>query len=331
MKRILTWLPVVGLMVVGCGGGGSGSAPVAIVNNDPVTSEEFNAYLARKRTVTVMGPQGPIDLQVTGSLGLQALRDMVNRKLLLQIAKDQGVAPTEDAVKKEIDFQQKRDPQFVKKLTGAGMSLEQINQDLKVDLARFNLVTKGITVTPADVDKYIKDNPQEFVTPAQVELYFIQVSSDKAKTEVDTALKQGTTFPIAASRYSEAPGARTSQGRFPITLVSELPPALARIVNDAKVGSPTNWVKDGQNWLRFFVQNKQQEKKISIDETIKEAVRRRIAEMRGGQANDLTKSLQERLKSATVEVKTPSLVEGWKQTMESLKASEGQAGAGNTP
>jgi parvulin-like peptidyl-prolyl isomerase len=327
-KGIFAALPLLAVVFAGCNNSGGGGKPVAIVNNDPINEMDYFKYLERKRTVLAVTPQGPVDVQVAGSLGLQALRDLVNRRLLIQIAKDQSVSPTEEEIKRELDFQTKRNPQFVKALQSAGMSLTEIRADLSIDLARFKLLTKGITVTPADVDKYIKDNPTEFVSPAQVDLYYIQVSSDQGKKQVDAALKQGTSFPVAASRFSEAPNARTNQGQFPLRVLDQMPDPLQAIIKKAKVGTATDWVPDGGNFLKFFVANRTNEEKIKIDETIRESVRRRIAEERGSQANDLGKSIQEKMRSAKIDVKAEHLAQGWKEAMDQLKAEQASNSAG---
>jgi len=321
-KALYVLLPLAAGLIVGCNSGSATGGPVAVVNNEQVTKDEYYSYLERKRSVLAMTPQGPVDVQVAGSLGLQALRDLINRKLLLQVAKDQNVAPNDDAIKKELDFQTKRNPQFVKSLQSAGMSLAEIRQDLSIDLARFNLISKGITVTQADVDAFIKNNPSNFLTPAQAELFYIQVGSEQLKNQVDSALKQGTSFPVAAARYSEAPNARATQGAFPIRAVDQMPAQLQAIVNKTKVGTASNWIPDGGNFLKFFVQNRTAAEKIKIDETVKESVRRQIAEERGSQANDLGKTLQERLRTAKVDVKLSYLADGWKSAMDALKAED---------
>ncbi len=338
VKRwIWTIIPATLVALAGCNGGGGGAAAasggslLAVVNDDPISMGEFNNYLARKRSVQVLTPNGPTELQVAGSLALQGMRDLVNRKLLMQLAKDQGVAPKDADIKKELDFQTKRNPNFVKTLTTSGLSLEEINQDLALDLARFNTLTKGITVTAADVDAYIKANPEQFLTPAKVDLYWLVVKTDKDKASADQDLKAGQQFPAVAARYSTIPDARTNSGAYPAKIVDQLPDRVKEIANKLKVGGQSEWIKDGNNSVKFFLQNKTGATKIAIDETLKEAVRRQLAETRGTQANDLNKSLQDRLKGAKIDVKLAYLKDPWKRAFDSLKEAEAAPAAPAAP
>jgi len=320
------------LLLTGCNQAspvGGGPDLLAVVNDDPISKEEHYAYLQRKQTVQVNSQQGPTEARVVGSMGLQAMRDLINRRLILQTAKDLGVAPTKADIEKELEFQQKLNPNFVKALTGAGLTLEQIKSDLTVDLSRFNILTKGITVTPADVDKYIRENPDDFKNPATVELYWIFLQGDRNKAEVDKQLRDGFQFPLVASRLSEAPDARQTSGRYPVELTDRLPAPVRTIVDKAKVGTPTDWVKDGSNWARFFVQNKTPASDMKIDDTMKERVRRAIMEQRGNQANDLANTLSDSLMKAKVEVKVPYLRDLWKQAVDTLKSREAAEASGN--
>ena len=334
-QKLIWMLPLAVGLITGCnqggGGGGAGDSTVAVVNGAEVSEKDFHSYLERKRTVQVATPDGQIaTLQVAGLLGLQGLQDMVNREILIQIAKDQNVMPDDAAIKKELDYQTKRDPQFVKRLNTAGLSLDQIKRDLSLDLARFNVVTKGITVTPKDVDDFIKSTPKAFETPAAVDLYWIVLNDPKNKAAVDADLKAGQQFPVVAGRYSVDPAAKTSSGQYPRRQENQLPPKLQELVKNMKPGTASQWLQDGNNSLKFFLQSRTPAGKIKIDDTIREAVRRQLAEQRGSQGNDLNKTLRDRLKTAKVEIKIPYMKEGWKSLMEALKQQDASAPAPGT-
>jgi foldase protein PrsA len=312
------------LIVAGCnkaGGSATAGGNIAVVNGDPVTMDEFNSYLPRKSSVQVQTEQGAQELRVAGSLGLQAIRDLINQKLLLQIAKDQNVVPTKDDVAKELKRQTDANAGFIKTLQAAGLSLDQIRSDLMIDLARFNVVTKGITVTPSDVDSYIKSNPTQFVNPATASVYWIVLRSAKNKPMVDKDLKSGEQFPVVAGRYSEVPTAKQDNGAYPTKVVSAMPQKLQGIIAKLEPGRTTDWIQDGQNSVKFMLQSKTPESKLEITETVREQVRRRLAEMRGQQANDLGKTIQDRLKAAKVDITVPYLKTSWDTAMQALKST----------
>ncbi|RYG36927.1 hypothetical protein EON81_08200 [bacterium] len=326
--RIILPILSLSLLAIGCGSKGGptatvgGSDVVAIVNKEPITAAEFNEYLPRKSTVQVITPQGATEVKVAGSLGIQALRDLVNKKLLLQLATDSGVAPTQADIEQELKFQTARDPNFTRRLTTAGLNLEQIKADLQVAIASRKVITKGITVTPKEVDDYIKQNPKAFETPARVELSWIVLMDKKNKAAVDQDLKGGSSFGQVASRYSEAPNARTTMGAYPEQVVDRLPAKLQPIVAKLNAGGSTDWIADGpQNIVKFYLQSRTPAGKLKIDDTLKESVKRLLEEQRGSQARDLNKTLSDRLRTAEIDVKLNWLRDPWKQAIDNLKGS----------
>jgi hypothetical protein len=70
-----------------------------------------------------------------------------------------------------------------------------------------------------------------------------------------------------------------------------------------------------------MLQSKTPESKLEITETVREQVRRRLAEMRGQQANDLGKTIQDRLKAAKVDITVPYLKKSWDTAMQALKST----------
>jgi hypothetical protein len=313
------------LVLVGCRGSGGGDN-LATVNNEPITMDEFHRYLERKPVVQVIGEDGnQKELPVYASLGFQAMRDLVNRRILLQLAKDDNVYPTDADVKNELDFQVKRRPDFIRQLQAQGLTIEDIRRDLTLDLAKERIITKGITVTKEEAQKYIKDNPKAFETPAQAKLRLIVVRDDAAKKQVDADLAAGKPFAQVAVQYSVAPNVRQTQGQFPITDVSRMPALLQQIVNATPEMKATDWKQDGQQWVKIFVEQKVPAKPMTIDDTLVEALRRQIAMDRGSKATDLGKRLVEKLKTSTVNVSLASLKTPWETAFKSLQEQDVQS------
>lgn len=306
---------------------------VATVNGEAIGAKEYHEYLERKSSVLVQTPQGPQEAQVAGGLGLQALRDLVNQKMVTQLAKDDGLYPSEEDVKKELDFRTKQQPDLVNILTSQGLTLDSIKNDIAFDLSRERLLTKGIVVPMSEVDAYIKDNPTQFVEPAKANLLYIVVTSEDKKKQIDSELSMGQNFQTVATRYSEAPQARQSGGVFPQSVIQAMPSRLQEIVNKTPEMKATDWVKDGGNFVKFFVQKKTKEAPIKMDDVKKSMLQRQLALQRGQMANDLGKRLQEKLQAAKVEVTPKNLKEPWDRAFEQAKTEFAQqkAAAGGTP
>ncbi|MFZ4507399.1 MAG: SurA N-terminal domain-containing protein [Fimbriimonas sp.] len=308
------------LLSAGCGGKSEGN--IAIVNGEAITSEEFNNYLQRKPIVQVLGPRGPSEAQVAAPLGFQALRDMVNRRILTQLAKDDNVYPTSADIEAELSFQTKRRPNFVRDLTDAGMTLTMIKQDLTLDLCRERILSKGVTLTDADVDKYIKENPKAFMDPELADLYWIVLTDKNKIAEVDRQLGAGQPFALVATRFSAQPDARASQGRYPERRVDSMPDRLQKLIRATPEGRQTAWLQDGQNQVKFYVEKKTPGRKIEIDDTIRTLVKRQLAVQRGTQANDLPKRMRDKLKAANITIELVQLRDPWKKAFDSLKEED---------
>lgn len=310
------------LALVGCNRGGGGGDSVATVNGEAVSMDEYHRYLERKPLVQVQTESGAAELPVAAPLGFQAMRDLINRRVLLQVAKDDGVFPTDADVKAELDFQTKRRPDFIKQLQAQGLTIEEIKRDLTLDLAKERIVTKGITVTKADADDFIAKNPDKFMEPEQAKLRLIVVRDEATKKLVDADIASGRPFSQVAVQYSTQPNVRQSQGMYPMSDVSRMPAELQQVVHSTDELKATDWKKFGQDWVKFYIERKEKAKKVNVDDTMKEAVRRAIAMDRGSAATDMAKRLVDKLRTSKVVVNPPSLKTPWDTAFKSLQESD---------
>ena len=292
---------------------------IASVNGTKISAKEYVDYLKRKSVVQVQTGNGNQEARVVGTLGMQALRDLVNRKLLLQLAEKEGVLPSDKDVDGELEFKTKLRPDFVTFLTDQGLSMDMIRDDLKFDLAKERLQTKGITVSAADTDAYIKKHREQFTEPAQAQVFYVLVTSDKAKAAVDAKLKT-TEFPKVAGEFSEAPGAKEYQGAYPVTEIQAMPAKLQGLVNQTPAGKATSWQADGKSWVKFFVRAKQPAKPMQVSETQKEYVRRELAMDKGQREGALGKKLNELLTQSQIDVTDAYLKEPWGRAYSQAKS-----------
>ena len=323
------------LALAGCGKGGSpsgASGDLAIVNGEAITKDEYYRYLERKPAVQVVAPQngtlqaGQVaEMPTAAPLGFQAMRDLINRRILLDVARDEKVMPTEAEVAKELDFQTKRRPDFVKGLTDQGLTLEDIRRDLTLDVAKERIVTKGITVTAKEADDFIKANPDQFMTPEQVKLGVIQVTSAATQKQVDAALASGKSFSQVATEFSVAPDVRKNQGVIVVNDLRKADPALQQLIGGTAEGKTTAWTPDNGQFVKIQVMQKIPSKKQVLDATQKEVVRRAMAMERGNGATDLPKRLVEKLKTSKIVVNPPNLKTLWDKAFNTLKEQDVQA------
>ena len=311
------------LMASGCQGGGAGGSlqggDLAVIDGESVPMTEFYKYLAVKQRVRVDVAGRTVNGTVLQTMGFQGLEDLIRDRIVRHIAKDEGVYPTEKDIEAEIDFQKKRDPNFLRNATATGLDLNTIRSQISLQLAAEHIVTKGITVTAPEVDKYIEANPAQFKDPEMADLFWILVSTDDQKKQVDGDLLAGQTFSAVATRYSQAEGARSQQGRFPQRVISRLPIQLQELVRKTGELKTTEWVKTTDGYAKWYVEKKTPAKNIKIDDTVKEMVRRQILIQRGQVANDLDKRVREKLLASKIDVKQQYYAGLWKDEVSNLQ------------
>lgn len=338
------------LIVAGCGkGGASGSDGeiLAVVNGESIPMLDYYKTMERKARITAMvnpsalraDPQSgrlvpQVSLvQVQPSLAIQALQDCLVNELIRQVAKDEAVYPKPADVDAEIKLQEERNPNFIRDASKTGLSIDQIKSEIALSLARLGLQSKGVTVTPEEVDKYIKDNPVAFTEPAKASLLYIEVADEANKALVDKELKAGQTFPVVAQHYSMQPNGKETGFRFHTETIKDMPTALQKLVAETREFASTKWVQDGgtKHWVKFYVNRKMKATPISINNYIKQMVKRELMRAKGSRANDPDKRVAEKLKTAKIEVKVKHLAESWTEIFKQItKAQEQQPPAAPT-
>lgn len=296
--------------------------------------DDFHKYLEGKTRVRVQTANGPAVAVVAESLAFQALQDMIARQVTLQMARDEGVYPSDQDVLKELEFRKKLEPNFLQKLTQNGLTVDRIKSTLALELARENLVTKGITVTPKDADDYIKANPKMFMEPAYADLLWVFVKDPAKKAKVDEALKAGQAFSVVAVQQSDFPNAREQGGRFPQRNVSVMQAPLQKMVNATAEGQTTGWLDLQDGFAKFYVEKKTPAKPMEMTPERKELVRRQLAQQRGLQAVDIEKRVLDKLLTSKVDVKERTLTEAWKRAFDRFKEEQKvdiPTGGGATP
>ncbi len=318
----LIWIPLLAAVAVGLAGCSRGGEKLATINGETITLEQFHKYLETKGSVRVRTANGQVGAaEVAESLGFQALQDMIQQKLVLQMAKDEGVYPTDKDLEAEVEFQKKRNPNFLKVLTSQGLSIDDIRARLRVDLAREKLITRGLNVKTEEAEKYIADNPKEFVDPATADSLVIFVSKEAKRKEVDAELARGMEFKIVATRYSEIPGAKNNPA-YRDRVLAAMPTEIRLAIEKTPDGRTTDWVKLSDGFAKFYVEMKTGEKKRPIDAILKEEVRRRLALQKGLRAREIDKNLLEKYRAAKIDVAYPSFKESFKDFWQRLKESD---------
>lgn len=321
-KQVKTTISLIGLAMVMAGCKGGGNEVYAVVNGESISKDEYISHLERKINVLVQTPQGPITAQVAQPLNFQALNDLVNQRLLLQMAKEEGVLPNQQDVQTELGFQEEKTPGFVKTLTSQGLTMTDIKNELLINLCRYKILSKGVTISDEQVEKYIKENPKRFQNPKTIDLTWIVVRSEKDKASVDSDLRANQIFSTVAKVQSIAPNGPV----YPSRIYDQFPPRLKQVVDNLAEGGTSQWLQDSGSWVKFHVEKKTEASEIKIKPWMKVEIRKALEQEKGAVALDLDKRLLDMRKNAKIDITKTGLKERFEQLSKTLKEADMKSG-----
>lgn len=299
---------------------------IAVVNGEQITQQEFFEYMKAKPQIQVVLPNGqPATADVADTIAFQVLQDLVRQRVIVQLAKDAKLEPTDQEIQAEVEFQRKRDADFINKLKDRGLNLDQIRDSLRVDLSREKLLTHDVKITDAEINEFIKNNRAAFTVPESFAAKWILVSSEQRRREVDRDLLAGSSFVTVARRLSEDPNLKEYLGdyRQAPNMVNNrldvLPVEVQKIIRATNEGQETDWIRLSDGWAKFYIETKTESKYIEPSDTDKQWIGRQLAVQKGIQSKDLDRRLLDKLKKSEIKVTMSELERPWEELLKKLE------------
>lgn len=296
MKRI--WLALVIILPLtiffaGCGGD---RKPVAVVNGEKITKGEFYKELEK-------------------AAGASVLVSLIKQKIILQAAKEEGVYPTEEEIKKEIELQSKMNPGLRSELAKQGITEEEFKQEVAETLAEIKLITKGIEVSDKEIEDFFNRNKNAFEI---VRVRWIVTLSEEAIKKAKEKLDAGATFETVAQDSSQDPYTKErggDMGYISIANLSRIDPKLAEAAQSLPLGKASGIIKlSGGKYAIIRV-----EERIPANlSDYREYIARKIAISKAIQQGKPEKVLKPLFEKAKVEIKEENLKDAWSSALSSL-------------
>jgi RNA-binding protein YhbY len=293
---------------------------LATVNGEKIMRDAWRrkAELAGERYATWLQQRAQAG-QPLYPVGYYALDQLILEKILYQLAKTEGVTATPQEVEDYLQRAIRKKSSFLDDQKMLGRNKQSIKDEIRAELTRFNLQTKGVKVSDAEVDEYIKLHPEDFTYPAVVTFRIIAVKNKEDEAAVDKDLQSGMTFAMVATNRSEDDSKKVG-GLTPQKIIKQLPAEIQQIVAETPVGKyytggppeSHGWQQVREGYLRLYIDSKNPEQYTAPNADQKWLVKRSMMQQKAADQSEFQDKLVDAVTSAKVEVNETYLATMWK-------------------
>ena len=283
--------------------------PVIVVNGTPIP---YGTYYKRMEGLQGFGRRVG-DKFVPSSPGFLTIQQMVNEQLMMELAVDKGVAPSDKEMEDEYSALFKDSPEQVAEILKYGTTQEDIRQQIRVQLSEFKLQTMGINIADQQVDTFYHENPTIYTTPKTIDLYAIAVETPNQQDAVDKKLNSNVPFTDVAKELS-LDLTKAIGGFLGRRIESTLAERLLKQVQGLKEGETSSWVDAGALKYKYFIGKIYPQKLSPLTPELRRAIHRRLMVERGRIKNDLNAWMAQKRSALKLEFKGTPFDEDLKQT-----------------
>ncbi len=292
---------------------------IATVNGEAIKGAEYYRRMEYLDGVGKMYGQNFVSFPP----GFLTLEQLITEKLVLQMAKEKGVLPTDAEVAADLKATVDNDPSIMVRWKESGRSEAELLVQTKYSLAQFRLMTRGITITDAEVDKFYADNPTLFQVEKQVELRIVVVNTAEAQQAVEADLKAGKSFAdIAKARSIDV--SKDWGGDFGTRPWDGLSEAAKEALKNVPAGGTSAWVTSGETRVKFFLGKVIAPSKKPLNDSLRKIIRREQLLAKGRVANNLQKDMIELRRRSSVVIAEKAFSDSYKKFVDSLIGAGGQ-------
>lgn len=283
---------------------------VATVNGEEIKAPEYYHRMEYLPDVGKMTNGVFINAQP----GYMALERLITERLLLQLAKEKGLYPSDAEVDAEVKFRTTGQPDMVKNFLASGGTEADLKYLIRIELAQFKLSTRGVIVTDQEVEKHYKENPSRFTVPRLLEVRIITVPDEATRDKVDADLKAGKAFADVAKQYSTNLS-KVNGGQIPPQPIEAFPKEVQDAINKIKIGQSTAWIPTNGIFMKLFFEKAQPQKTYPLDATLKEQLKRSLMIDRGNTKpeNNIVTMMKNMRAKSKIEITDKSFADTYKR------------------
>lgn len=245
---------------------------VATVNGKPITGR---IYFGRMEVLPGLGQIGPNNSFVPIVPGYLTLQRIVDEMLMIQLAEERGVAPTEAEIDSEIELRAEEVPDVIASLLALGFTEADYRYNVVLQLSQFKIESEGITITDFEVEMEYEKNRIRYTLPKRYHLRLLRVDSEDAKPAADAALAEGKSFKDVATEFS-TDISRFQGGDIGQRAERDLQPVVRDVLLETLEGGVTKWLNQGDVWLRFKIVEILPAETLELDARLQRRIREQM-------------------------------------------------------
>ncbi len=255
---------------------------VLTVNGEAITGSDFYQELEKRA-------------------GRQVLEQMVLDLLIRQAAKEARLSVADKEVKDEVERIKGNfpsDQEYKAALAKYGMTEQDLNDQVGLNLLLKKLGEKDVKVTEDDVKKYYEQHKEELGEPAKVRARHILVDTREEAAEILKSLKGGADFAKLAQEKSKDPGSKDNGGDLGFFEKEQMVPEFAEAAFALKPGQLSDPVQTQFGFHIIKVEERIEAKPPAYAD-IKEKIRNDLVSSRAKSPDQVVKELREKAKLET--------------------------------
>ncbi len=249
------------------------------VNGEPISRAEWQREVGSAESFYAiyygMNLNQPGSEKIKQELSMEILQNMVDRDLLLQAAARAGITAAPADVQGRIlmdslNYGGQQGLEQALQAQGSNMTEyhRQVVEALTI-LALRDLVTKGVTVSEAEIRAEYQNDQQMLTSPEQVKVGQILVATKEQASALIAQLNRGANFEKLAAGNSIDPGVKQNHGI--IGYITRDDPRLPESFKQAAFATPAGSytrvpVQTGNGWYVLFVFDKKPPQSIPYAE-----------------------------------------------------------------
>lgn len=258
--------------------------------------------------------------------GFLTIETLITERLVLQLAKNKGVSPTEPEIDNELKLRLEDDPKYLEAWLNSGRTQADLRYQVRLQLAQFKISTTGVNVADQEIDDHYKANPNMYSTPKKVKLSVIAVTDATVAQKVDAELKTKS-FADVAKAYSEDI-TKTLGGEMGEIATFALAEPVRIAIEKVKIGQTTEWLSAPDKKVKFLLQNVIPAKKLEMTPRLRRDIRKMLLMNKGRVKNDVAKEMQDLRAKSNIDIKDKSFADAYAKFIDAYRKDISLKGSG---